>query len=137
MRHVGFTGGSSMVELGSPSEMADFFVFFFMNLKRDENRDVLERLYKKYVKLEELDEVALITKELKDSLLPDVKDRYLKYISGIETCIESAKLFYESWSIYQPVKVGITDVPFYLDDKRRPLEQYDALGPDDLPFWLR
>ncbi|WP_051237770.1 hypothetical protein [Franconibacter pulveris] len=126
-----------MVELGSPSEMADFFVFFFMNLKRDENRDVLERLYKKYVKLEELDEVALITKELKDSLLPDVKDRYLKYISGIETCIESAKLFYESWSIYQPVKVGITDVPFYLDDKRRPLEQYDALGPDDLPFWLR
>ncbi|EMD2717158.1 hypothetical protein ACFO72_003802 [Enterobacter roggenkampii] len=137
MKHVGFIGGSSIVELGSPSEMEDFFSFFFNNLKENKNHAILERLYKKYVRLEELDEIKQITQELKDSLAPDIKDKYSKYISGIEICIESAKLFYESWNIYQPVRVGITDLPYYIDDKRRPLSQYDTLGPEELPFWLR
>lgn len=126
-----------MVELGSPSEMDDFFSFCFNNLKGNKNHAVLDRLYRKYVRFEELDEINKIIQELNGYLSPDVKDKYSKYISGIETCIESAKLFYESWNIYQPVRVGITDIPFYIDDKRRPLNQYDALGPEELPFWLR
>ncbi|ELW9547401.1 hypothetical protein FPV33_21735 [Klebsiella aerogenes] len=137
MKHVGFIGGSSMVELGFPSEMDDFFSFFFNNLKGNKNHAVLDRLYRKYVRLEDLDEISKITQELKGYLSPDIKDKYSKYISGIETCIESAKLFYESWNIYQPVRVGITDAPFYIDDKRRTLDQYDALSPEELPFWLR
>ncbi|BEH99974.1 hypothetical protein AAGU66_13385 [Edwardsiella ictaluri] len=129
MRHVGFIGGSSMVELGTPDEMADFFEFFFKSIKDDKNHAILDRLYKKYVRLEELQEINRITQGFKDSLSTDIKDKYSKYIAGIETCIESAKLFHESWGIYQPLRVGITDVPFYIDDKRRPLAQYDALDP--------
>lgn len=137
MKNIGFMGGSSMVELGSASEMADFFTCFFSNLRKDRNREVLERLYKKYVRIEELDEVVQMTKDLKEDLLPDIRNKYSKYISAIEICIESAKIFYESWGNYQPLKVGRTDIPFYLDDKERPMEQYDELRQDDLPLWLR
>ncbi|MOA65923.1 hypothetical protein D3C78_1924880 [compost metagenome] len=52
-------------------------------------------------------------------------------------CIESAKMFYNSWGIYQPLKVAVTDAPYYIEDKNRPLEQYDVLKPNDPPFWLR
>ncbi|MBN7121128.1 hypothetical protein BSU01_05290 [Erwinia billingiae] len=79
-----------------------------------------------------------------DSIVKDIKlalssgeDKYLNYFSGIEARIESAKMFYKSWGIYQPLKVAVTDAPYYIDDKNRPLVQYDTLGPNDPLFWLR
>lgn len=122
-----------MVELGSATEMIDFFEY----IKKYEDNELLDRLYKKYVRFEELDETALMVRKLKEGLSSDVEEKFSKYLSGIETCIESAKMFYNSWGIYQPVKAGVTDVPEYIQDKNRPQEQYDVLSPDDPPFWLR
>lgn len=126
-----------MVELGTATEMVDFFNYLNRYLKTHRDSELLDRLYKKYVRFEELDETSLMVERLKESLSPDVEGRFLKYISGIETCIESAKIFYSSWGVYQPVKVSVTDVPGYIQDKNRPLEHYDALSSDDPPFWLR
>lgn len=126
-----------MVELGTATEMVDFFNYANDCLRDHRDIELLERLYKKYVRLEEIDETSLMVKMIKENIAPDVERRFVQYFSGIETCIESAKMFYKSWGIYQPVKVGVTDVPGYIQDKNRPLEVYDALGPDDLPFWLR
>ncbi|MCK1069450.1 hypothetical protein OCJ35_02915 [Pluralibacter gergoviae] len=136
MRHVGFMGGSSIVELGSPSEMIDFFVFLKGKRKFFKDEEIVSRLYNKYVRLEQLDQLDLAVKSIKSSLSLE-EDKYLKYLSGIETCIESAKLFYNSWSIYQPLKVAVTDTPYYIEDKNRPLEQYDELDHNASPFWLR
>jgi len=136
MKNVGFMGGSSLVELGPPSNMIDFMVFFGRKLMSHGDSELSERLYKKYIRLEELGRLAQMVKEIKSALSSD-EEKYLKYLLGIETCIESAEIFYKSWNIYQPLKIAVTDVPYYINDKNRPLEQYDALGPNDPPFWLR
>ncbi|WP_428945496.1 hypothetical protein ACQK5W_05410 [Pantoea sp. FN060301] len=136
MKNVGFMGGSSLVELGSASEMIDFLSFFSKRSEKYEGNEISERLYNKYIKLEQLEKLDSIVKDIKLALSPD-EDKYLNYLSGIEKCIESAKVFYNSWGIYQPLKVAVTDAPYYIEDKNRPLEKYDALGPNELPFWLR
>ena len=136
MRHIGFMGGSSLVELGTASEMIDFLVFFNAQMKDQEGNEISSRLYNKYIKLEQLERLDSIVKDIKLVLSPD-ESKYLKYLSGIETCIESAKIFYKSWGIYQPLKIAVTDAPYYIEDKNRPLEQYDVLEPNESPFWLR
>jgi len=136
MKHVGFMGGSSLVELGFSSDMIDFLNFFSKKIERYGDSELSGRLYKKYIKLEQLEQLDLIVKELKAELSSN-EDKYLKYLSGIEVCIESAELFYKSWGIYQPLKIAVTDVPYYIEDKNRPLEQYDALDSNESPFWLR
>lgn len=136
MRHIGFMGGSSLVELGTASEMIEFLDFFNKKMEDHENNEISSRLYNKYIKLEQLEKLDSIVKDIKLALSPD-EDKYLKYLSGIELCIESAKTFYNSWGIYQPLKITVTDAPYYIEDKNRPLEQYDILKPNESPFWLR
>lgn len=136
MKHIGFMGGSSLVELGTASEMTDFLDFFNTRMTDHEGNEISSRIYNKYIKLEQLEKLDSVVKDIKLKLSSD-EDKYLKYLSAIETCIESAKMFYSSWGIYQPLKIAVTDTPYYIEDKNRPLEQYDALAPDDPPFWLR
>ncbi|MDE8558615.1 hypothetical protein [Pantoea vagans] len=136
MRHIGFMGGSSLVELGTASEMIDFLDFLNTKMEDHESNEISRRLYNKYIKFEQLEKLDSIVKNIKLELSSD-EGKYFKYLSGIETCIESAKMFYNSWKIYQPLKVAVTDAPYYIEDKNRPLEQYDVLKPDETPFWLR
>lgn len=60
-----------------------------------------------------------------------------KFFNVYEYCAESAIGFYEDWEIYKPVMVIVTDMPQYLVDKKIPLEKYDALGRNYVPFWMR
>lgn len=93
-------------------------------------------IYNEYIKLEKFKKQGSIIKDIKLALSYD-EFKYLKYLSCIETCIESAKMFCNSWGIYQPLKIAVTDSPSYIEDKKRPLEQYDVLKPNESPFWLR
>lgn len=136
MKNVGFMGGSSLVELGSASEMIDFLAFFSRKAERYEGNEIAERIYNKYLKIEQLEKLDLIVKNIKLTLSPN-ENKYLDYLSAIEACVESAQIFYKSWGIYQPFKVAVTDVPYYIEDKNRPLEKYDVLEPGEPPFWLR
>lgn len=129
-------GGSSLVELGTASEMLEFLDFLNSKMEDNESIEISSRLYNKYIKLEQLEKMDSIIKDIKLVLSPE-EDKYIKYLSGMETCIESAKMFYNSWGIYQPLKVAVTDAPYYIEDKNRPLEQYDVLKPNESPFWLR
>lgn len=136
MKNVGFMGGSSLVELGSASEMVEFLAFFSKKADRYEGDEIAERLYNKYLKIEQLEKLDLIVKDIKLTLSPG-ENKYLDYLSAIEVCVESAQVFYKSWGIYQPLKVAVTDVPYYIEDKNRSLEKYDALEAGEPPFWLR
>jgi len=51
MRHIGFMGGSSLVELGTASEMIDFLDFFHKKMEGNENSEISNRLYNKYIKI--------------------------------------------------------------------------------------
>ena len=137
MRNVGFKGGSSMFEIGTPAEMVEFFNYLRGNLVSREDLEILDRLYRKYVGYDDLDKVSQLVSNLRNNSVFVFDEKYLTHLDAIEHCIESAKIFYKSWGDYVPLKVGVTDVPYYIEDKLRPLEHYDALTNDDPPFWLR
>jgi vacuolar-type H+-ATPase subunit B/Vma2 len=81
MKRVGFMGGSSLVELGDTSEMIDFLRFFSEKMERYGDSELSNRLYKKYIKLEQLGVLALMVKELKVKLSSD-EDKYLNIYQG-------------------------------------------------------
>ncbi|EGM1627971.1 hypothetical protein IRP42_004616 [Salmonella enterica] len=135
MKKVGFLGGSSIVETGTVQEMIDFFDYLSGENIPDLEKELIDSLYKKYIRYQDLDRFENLITELKKS--SSAESKYLKYFDAIITCIESAKGFYEDWEIYQPLKVGITDIPYCIDDKNRPQELYDELTAHDLPFWQR
>lgn len=86
--------------------------------------------------IEQLAQLGSAVKSVNSNLsLDEVK--YLKYLSGIETRIELSKIFYNSWGVYQPLKVAVTDIPHYIEHKNHPLKQYDELDNNATPFWLR
>lgn len=137
MKSVGFCGGSSFFELGSTSDMLNFFSYL-NNLSRTErDRYLLERLYFKYVKFDEIDESCALLNELRNLCSDEFIYKFSKYFESIELCVESAKGFYEDWHIYQEVKIIITDMPYCISEMERPKEEYDALTLRDVPFWLR
>ncbi|AHG65586.1 hypothetical protein [Advenella mimigardefordensis] len=137
MKNVGFKGGSSMFEVGTPAEMEEFFNYLRGKLVSREDLEILDRLYRKYIAYDDLDKVSQLVSSLRSNPALMLDKKYLKNLDAIEHCIESAKVFYKNWGEYVPLKVGVTDVPYYIDDERLPLELYDALTNDDPPFWLR
>jgi len=70
-----------------------------------------------------------------DSKLPTLADVFEKYFETFMTAKRSAESFFEAFKIYQPVRIVIADIPEFMTDKKRPLQEYDAL--DGQPFWLR
>jgi len=163
--NIGFCGGSSLCEIGTISDVKLFFecVDFFV-VKKDPDRHwslLMDRLYRRYLRAEELDEAVLLMKEVKskfltlsssevdwkmdllgnrqrtwlDPMQPNLADIFATYFQHFEHCVESAKLFAKSWDIYQPVKIVRTELAWFMVEKARPLEEYDSL--DGEPFWAR
>ncbi|MBN7120670.1 hypothetical protein BSU01_02905 [Erwinia billingiae] len=137
MKHIGFSGGSSIVELGYPSDMVEFIYILNENINEKEDECLLEQLYLRYVHLKDLDKTHSLIKKLRVFLPKDVEERFLKYFNGIEHCIKSAEGFYEDWNVYKPVKIVVTDMPDFMGHRDRAVEEYDALSSGDIPFWLR
>lgn len=137
MKHIGFYGGSSIVELGDPSDMVEFISILNKNLNNKEDGYLLEQLYLRYVHLKDLDKTQSLIRKLRVFLPKDVEEKFLKYFDGIEHCIKSAKGFYEDWNVYKPVKIVVTDMPDFMGHRDRAVEEYDALSSGDIPFWLR
>lgn len=162
MRNIGICGGSSIRELGSVSDVTLFFDSVVAYAIPSTNRDwslISDRLYKRYVRQEDLDETSGLMTDVKhafssvsssavdwsnlndlsksssrlDSKQATLDLVFADYFVQFDYCVASAKIFYESWKIYQPVKVAISDIPAFMTDKKRPMAAYDAL--DGLPFW--
>ena len=62
-----------------------------------------------------------------------VFDRLFK---AFDEALECTEVYYQGFNEYRPVRNGFIDAPYYIDDVNRASEQYDALGPNDQPFWL-
>ena len=137
MKNIGFYGGSSIVELGPIPEMVSFFSVLNANVSGIRDQEIIDRLYQRYLRLNDLEDASRLFKKVFNDSPEQVKKTYAKYFDGFEHCVRSALGFYEDWNIYKPVKIVITDMPGFMVERDRSIEQYDALGPDDLPFWLR
>lgn len=124
-----------------------------------------DRLYRRYLRLEELDTASVLMAQVKqvfaavsnkainwqDMTADPAKTRldpsketlaeiFGKYFECYAHCVESAKISYEGFKSYpgykyEAVRLVVADQPWFLVEKKRPLEEYDALEGD--PFWGR
>ncbi|MNT75150.1 hypothetical protein D3C72_2140230 [compost metagenome] len=62
---------------------------------------------------------------------------FFRYFDLFSKAKNSTVSFLDEFGIYQPVRILASDMPALMVEKKRPLNEYDALGLDDLPFWLR
>lgn len=163
--NIGFCGGSSLCEIGTISDIKLFFecIEIFV-AKKESSRQwslLMDRLYRRYLRIEELDEAESLMKEVKikfstlsitevdwnmdligdrrrtwlDPNQSNLADVFSTYFQHFEHCVESAKLFAKSWDIYQPVKIVRTELAWFMVEKARSLEEYDSLEGE--PFWAR
>jgi len=169
MRNIGFYGGGSICELGPVSDVILFWEcidHYAIQPHPEQDWSLLtDRLYRRYLKLEELDQASFLMDQIKeifqnlpsssvdwdalpkdpeqtrlDPTSPTLADIFKRYFEHFDHCVGSAKLsHYGLDSIpgygYKPVKTVISDIPAYFLDKKRSLEEYDTLEGD--PFWLR
>ncbi|MNV78426.1 hypothetical protein D3C71_1719140 [compost metagenome] len=62
---------------------------------------------------------------------------FFRYFDLFSKAKNSTVSFLDEFGIYQPVTILASEMPALMVEKKRPLNEYDALGLDDLPFWLR
>ena len=123
-----------------------------------------DRLYRRYLRLEESGTASALMAQAK-RIFVDVTRKNVDWQAAVEStttrldmskgtlaeifdkffdsyshCAESAKINYEAFKSYpgykyEAVKLVVADQPWFLLEKKRPLEDYDAL--EGSPFWLR
>ncbi|MQL48942.1 hypothetical protein GEA64_13640 [Photorhabdus khanii] len=166
MKNVGFHGGHTVYEHGPTSDVIVFFqciTIYAEYVQSEYDFSLLtDHLYRRYLKQDEL-RPAMELMSIVECLFSKIQSNtvdwqimgmdceltkldfnqptldlvFIDYFRHFLDAKESAESFLNTFKIYQPVKIVISDLPWFIDDKNRPLEQYDALGPHDPPFWLR
>ena len=161
---IGFAGGGIMSDLGTDSDMQLFFecISYYVTSKYpDQNWSIItDRLYRRYLKLEELDDaeslMKIVEKEFKqldreavdwsnvesgevqsdlDRSKPTLFEIFFDYFESFYQCIEFALFEYKDFKFYRPIMVSITTIPDYYNYKKIPLSVFDNLKPDDKPIW--
>ncbi|WP_055337700.1 hypothetical protein [Ralstonia solanacearum] len=170
MKTIGFLGGSSLVELGPVSDVVLFFDCvraFAAGKYPDWDWSLLtDRLYQRYIRLEELDVAGSLMKEVEKlfseipsssvkwnrAMLNDESKTWLdpgslalaqvfsRYFDAFFRCAESSKVNYEGFKDYpgykyEAVRTVVADMPIFMAEKKRSLEEYDALEGE--PLWRR
>lgn len=165
MRVIGIDGGHSVYETGTTSDVVLFFEcldYFVVQDNPGQDWTLLtDRLYRRYLRLEDLNPAAILLKEVegifnktsssevawKQDLIGDrgktwldpsranLADVFLGFFDNFKKAKESSLSFFEAFKIYQPVKIVPTDLAGIATEKVRSLQEYDALEGD--PFWLR
>jgi hypothetical protein len=163
-KNIGIYGGNSVYQLGPYHDAAAFFKCldrFIPETRSDGAFDVItDRLRRKYIRKDELDSAVNVLDAIR-SKLETVANRNVNWLrlgvdedltklnlsghtialvfegffSAFMKARESAISFFETFKIYQPVRIVFADMPDFMDDIDRPLAEYDQ--NDSLPFWLR
>lgn len=167
MRTIAFYGGGLIAELGPVSDVVLFFdcvnAFVVFDEPDIDWSLLTDRVYRRYVEMDSMaptsdlmarakvkfDAIASAAVVWSDSMQGDgtkteldcnkstLGEVFEKYFDQFELCVAATELFYRDWSISQPVRLVITEMPWFLEDKHRPLAAYEALESEAQPFWLR
>ena len=165
-KKVGILAAMNLAEVGPASDVKGFFNLVLSLLENGTKGSkypwVMEKLYRGSLAYDELykvkNELDSIKNEL-STISPDdivwssfgvdknhsrlnFEGRSLfsvfeQFFKAFDEALECTEVYYQSFNEYIPVRVGFTDAPHYIDDVNRTSEQYNALGPNDPPFWLR
>lgn len=153
--------------MGPVSDVVLFFEClnaFVVSKYLDQDWSLLsDRLYKRYLRQDELEESFALMEKVKsifftlpsssvewdedmqadrdrtwlDSRADTLGDVFSRYFDLFSKAKDSAVSFLDEFGIYQPLRILASGIPALMVEKKRPLNEYDALGLSDLPFWLR
>jgi hypothetical protein len=162
-RIVGIFGGWSIGELGPIADVKFFFDcvhFFSTGQLSPQDRVILDRLHRRYLRLCELpdaqvmmDEIQRIFGETPGSAVdfdydsprpietwlrrdaPTLAVMFSRYFENFAHCREVAELYVETVGSYEPVRLVYANLSVFVKDAERPLREYDDLNGE--PFWTR
>jgi len=166
MKNVGILAAMTLAEVGPASDVKGFFNVVFSLLENGTNGRkypwVMEKLYRWSLAYDDLYKVKNELDSIKSefsAILPDniqwssfgidknhsrlnfegrsLLSVFERFFKAFDEALECTEVYYLSFNEYIPVRVGFTDAPHYIDDVNRTSEQYNALGPNDEPFWLQ
>lgn len=165
-KNVGVLAAMTLSTLGTASEVYCFFnlITWFLEggVRASVYPSITERLYRNSIEYSELadlkNDLTTVKKKFEKILTVNVDKAlrdcdpeggrlnweadtlgrvFLNYFDRFFDAVESTEVFLEEFAKYVPVRIGFTDVPFYIYDVKRNSEDYDRLAGDDLPYWLR
>ena len=166
MKNVGILAAMTLAEVGSVSDVKGFFNLIVSLLEKGVRGSkypyVTEKLYRKSLSYKDLCEVKVELDSIEKELSCISNDNIEWLFFGVDKCnsrldfegenlsvvfkhffkafdeaLECTEVYYQGFNEYIPVRVGFTDAPYYIDDVNRASDEYDSLGPNDPPFWLR
>ena len=129
MNKIGLLGASTIYELGSPDDVELFFNTVSETLEQGSwganYPVVMLKLYKKALSFDEIKTAKLEMDEIQARLskLPLNKRQTL--------------FLYDDFGEFVPMLLGRTEIPYAIEDSKRPVEEFERLADDDLPFWKR
>lgn len=166
MKKAGVLAAMTLAEIGSVSDLKVFFntvvCLLESGIAGSVYPGVTERFYRRSLKEGELISVKQQLDEIRDifstidpsnvdlvALGLDVKKTTLDLTSGNLSimfkrvfeayleALECSEVYRQTFDEYISVRLGITDAPYYIDDVNRSESEYESLGVDSSPFWLR
>ena len=159
MAMIGFSGGSSVAELGSVDEVQLFFdciaSYAVPSAVELDWTPLTDRLYRKCITVDQAPQARALMERVKtvfdrvasssisrptasavtklDWTQPTLGGVFAEYFSRFVHCNESAELYFKSFDHQRPLRVVITDLWAIAEDKRLPIEAYDAFVGE--PQW--
>lgn len=167
MKKIGIDGGHTVYELGPLADVVLFFEclnVYVVNSHVDQDWRLLsDRFYRRYVRQCDLDESLFLMEKAREIFLSlpgssvDWDDEmqadrartwlnakgdslgsiFSRYFDLFANAKDSAVSFYDEFGIYQPLRILTSDMPAFIIERNKKMNEYDALGLSDLPFWRR
>ncbi|TDQ23487.1 immunity protein 70 of polymorphic toxin system [Raoultella sp. BIGb0149] len=166
MNRIGLLGAATIYGLGSPDDVELFFSTVSESLEQGlwgaNYPVVMLKLYKKALNFDEIKTAKLEMDEIQSRLsrLPldnafysmfgvdkdktawetqstDLASFFGGFFKGFNTAYEMTLFLYDDFGEFVPMLLGQAEIPYAIEDSKRPVEEFDCLTDDDLPFWKR
>lgn len=127
----------SLYSFGCYTELTDNFELYhaFQELLSINNEELLVRLYKKYVKRENVDKTVDLLKAGVSRMKGKNKKIFDSLLFAFEDGVEGSEISLRSFGKYEPLRLVVLDEPYCMLSDNISLEDYD--NNDGEPFWMR
>lgn len=166
MNKIGLLGASTIYELGSPNDVELFFNTVSETLEQGSWGSnypvVMLKLYKKPLSFDEIKTAKLEMDKIQARLskLPlnnefysmfgvdnnktswetqaaDLASFFSTIFKAFNIAYDMTLFLYDDFGEFVPMLLGRTEIPYAIEDSKRPAEEFERLADDDLPFWKR
>ena len=138
--NIGLMGPMLTIRIAERYELKSIFDKILPKVKADnlDNYVLFNKLYKKYLNLEDAEK---LTKIDFNSYASDFNDSEIiilnKMYNSVVELYEQMLFMIENNEEARALKLIISDVPYYIYDKNQSTEFYDNLSETDEPCWMR